>query len=56
MVNRKVTLKGISDSGFDGEIKARKSVYEYVTYDCGAPISWKSKSGNSVTLSSTEVD
>ena len=35
---------------------SRKSVYGYVTYYCGAPISWKSKSGDSVTLSSTEAE
>jgi hypothetical protein len=54
--NGKVTLKGISDSEFAGDRETRKSVYGYITYYCGAPISWKSKSGNSVTLSSTEAE
>jgi hypothetical protein len=56
MTNGKHTLKGISDSEFAGDRETRKSVYGYVTYYCGAPISWKSKSGNSVTLSSTEAE
>ena len=50
-----MTLRGISDSEFAGDRETRKSVYGYVTYYCGAPISWKSKSGDSVTLSSTEA-
>jgi hypothetical protein len=28
----------------------------YIIYFCGAPIAWKSKSGKSVTLSSTEAE
>jgi hypothetical protein len=51
-----VTLKGISENEFAGDRETRKSVYGYVTYYCGALISWKSKSGNSVTSSSTEVE
>jgi hypothetical protein len=50
------TLKGISDSEFAGDRETRKRFYGYVTYYCGALISWKSKSGNSVTLSSTEAE
>jgi hypothetical protein len=49
-------LTGVSDSEFAGDRDTRRSVYGYVTYYCGAPISWKSKSGNSVTLSSTEAE
>jgi hypothetical protein len=56
MTNGIVTLRGISDSEFAGDRETRKSVYGFVTYYCGAPISWKSKSGNSVTLSSTEAE
>jgi hypothetical protein len=52
----KVHLKGVSDSEFAGDKDTRISVYGYVTYYCGAPISWKSKSGQSVTLSSTEAE
>jgi hypothetical protein len=48
------TLKGISDSGFAGDRETRKT--GYVTYYCGALISWNSKSGNSATLSSTEAE
>jgi hypothetical protein len=50
------TLKGMSDSEFAGDRETRKSVYGYVVYYCGALIYWKSKSGNSVTLSSTETE
>ena len=56
VTNGNVTLRGISDSEFAGDRETRKSVYGYITYYCGAPISWKSKSGNSVTLSSTEAE
>jgi hypothetical protein len=49
-----VTLKAISDSEFAGDRETRKSVYCFVTYYCVALIAWKSKSGNSITLSSTE--
>jgi hypothetical protein len=50
------TLTGISDSEFAGDQETRKRVYGYFVYYCGALISWKSKSGNSVTLSSTEAE
>ena len=49
-------LEGISDSEFAGDKDTRISIYGYVVYFCGAPISWKSKSGKSVTLSSTEAE
>jgi hypothetical protein len=49
-------LEGISDSEYAGDKDTRISVYGYVLYFCGAPISWKSKSGKSVTLSSTEAE
>lgn len=54
--NDKIILKGISDSEYAGDRETRISVYGYVIYYCGAPISWKSKSGRSVTLSSTEAE
>ena len=50
------TLEGIVDSEYAGDRDSRISVYGYVIYLCNAPISWKSKSGNSVTLSSTEAE
>jgi hypothetical protein len=49
-------LEGISDSEFAGDREKRISVFGYITYFCGAPISWKSKSSKSVTLSSTEAE
>ena len=49
-------LEGISDSEYAGDKDSRISVYGYILYFCGAPISWKSKSGKSVTLSSTEAE
>ena len=49
-------LEGISDSEYAGDKDTRISVYGYQLYFCGAPISWKSKSGKSVTLSSTEAE
>jgi hypothetical protein len=49
-------LEGISDSEYAGDKDTRVSVYGYQLYFCGAPISWKSKSGKSVTLSSTEAE
>jgi hypothetical protein len=49
-------LEGVSDSEFAGDKDTRISVYGYILYFCGSPISWKSKSGKSVTLSSTEAE
>jgi hypothetical protein len=49
-------LKGVSDSEYAGDKDTRISVYGYILFFCGAPISWKSKSGKSVTLSSTEAE
>jgi Reverse transcriptase (RNA-dependent DNA polymerase) len=49
-------LEGISDSEYAGDKETRISVYGYILYFCGAPISWKSKAGKSVTLSSTEAE
>jgi hypothetical protein len=49
-------LKGVSDSEYAGDKDKRNSVYGNIPYFCGAPISWKSKSRKSVTLSSTEAE
>ena len=49
-------LEGYSDSDFAGDKETRASVYGFITFFCGAPISWKSKSCKSVTLSSTEAE
>jgi Reverse transcriptase (RNA-dependent DNA polymerase) len=47
-------LHGYSDSEFAGDRETRKSVFGFITFLCGAPISSKSKACHSVTLSSTE--
>jgi hypothetical protein len=47
---------GYSDSEFAGDRETRKSVFGFITFLCGAPISWKSKACHSVTLSSTEAE
>ena len=49
-------LRGLCDSDFAGDKDTRISVYGFILYFCGAPISWRSKSGKSVTLSSTEAE
>jgi hypothetical protein len=49
-------LEEISDSEYAGDPDTCTSVYGYVLYLCGAPITWKSKAGKSVTLSSTEAE
>jgi hypothetical protein len=49
-------LEGISDSNYAEDKETRISVFGYVIYLCGSPIAWKSKSGKSVTLSSTEAE
>ena len=49
-------LKGLSESDFWGDKETRNSVYGFILYLCGAPISWRSKAGKSVTLSSTEAE
>jgi hypothetical protein len=49
-------LERISDSEYAGDPDTRISVYGYVLYFCGAPIAWKSKAVNSVTLSSNEAE
>lgn len=54
--NSTYVLEGITDSEYAGDRDTRISVYGYVIYFCGAPIAWKSKSGKSVTLSSTEAE
>ena len=54
--NGEYVLEAVSDSEYAGDKDTRVSVYGFVIYFCGAPISWKSKSGRSVTLSSTEAE
>jgi hypothetical protein len=54
--DKEYILKGVSDSEYAGDKDTRISVYGFVIYLNGAPISWKSKSGKTVTLSSTEAE
>ena len=54
--NQKGNLLAYSDSEFGGDRDTRISVYGYMIYYNGALISWKSKSGKTVTLSSTEAE
>jgi hypothetical protein len=49
-------LRGKADSEFCGDKETRISVYGFILYFCGVPISWRSKMGRSVTLSSTEAE
>ena len=57
--NKDVTkweVKGYSDSDFAGDTDGRKSISGYVIYFQQCPISWRSKSQKSVSLSSTEAE
>lgn len=54
--NQPVEIVAYSDSEYGGDRDTRISVYGYKIYMNGALISWKSKSGKSVTLSSTEAE
>jgi hypothetical protein len=49
-------LEGISDSEYRADQETRIGVFGWNLYFCGALIAWKSKVGNSVTLSSTEAE
>ena len=49
-------IMGLCDSDFCGDKETRISVYGFIVYFCEALISWKSKTGKSVTLSSTEAE
>jgi hypothetical protein len=49
-------IHGYSDSEFAGDRETRKSVFGFMCFLCGAPISWKSKACHGVTLSSTEAE
>ena len=49
-------LKALSDSDFASDGDTRISVYGFVIYFCGVPISWKSKGMKSVVLSTTEAE
>ena len=49
-------LEASSDSDFANDKETRISVYGYIVFFCGEPISWKSKSIKSVVLSTTEAE
>jgi len=55
-MDRKFSLVAYSDSEYAGDRETRASVYGFIVFFCGSPISWKSKSNRSVTLSSTEAE
>jgi hypothetical protein len=49
-------LKALSDSDFSNDTDTRISVYGYIVYYCGVPVSWKGKGMKSVVLSTTEAE
>jgi len=49
-------LKALSDSNFANDADTRISVYGYIVYYCGVPVSWKGKGMRSVVLSTTEAE
>ena len=49
-------LEALSDSDFANDKKTRISVYGYIVFSCGVPITWKSKNIKSVVLSTTEAE
>jgi hypothetical protein len=49
-------IERISDSEYASDKVTSISVYGYTIYSCVAPIAWKSKTGKSVTTSSTEAE
>ncbi len=49
-------LRAKADSELCGDKETRISVYGLILYFCGVPISWRSKMGRSVTLSSIEAE
>jgi hypothetical protein len=49
-------MDGITDSEFGADEETRISVFGYVVNFCKALVSWKSRAGRNVTLSSTEAE
>jgi len=49
-------LRAYCDSDYSGDRDTRHSVTGFIIYLQGTPISWKSKSQRSITLSSTEAE
>ena len=52
----KWAFKALSDSDFASDKETRISVFGYIIYFCGIPISWRSKGMKSVVLSTTEAE
>ena len=53
---KKWALKAPSDSDFASDKETRISVFGYVIYFCGIPITWRSKGMKSVVLSTREAE
>ncbi len=49
-------LKAHSDSDLAGDMETRKRISRFITYLCGAAISWRSKGQKRVSLSLTEAE
>jgi hypothetical protein len=54
--NHGIYLEGFSDIEYAGDPDTQISVYGYVLYFCGAPITRKFKAGKTVTISFTEAE
>ena len=53
---KKWALKALCDSDFASDKGTRISVFGYIIYFCGIPITWRSKWMKSVVLSTTEAE
>lgn len=54
--NKEWTMTVYSDSDWAGDKDTRKSVSGYILFINGVPVSWKSKSQQSISLSSSEAE
>ena len=54
--NEPWNLVGYSDSDYASDPDTRRSISGFVLYVCGVPISWRSKSQRTVTLSSSKAE
>jgi hypothetical protein len=55
-INELFYIEGVSEDIFGEDQDTILSFYGYVVYLCDAPVATKSKSGRSVTLSSSEAE
>ena len=53
---KKWTLKALSDSDFASDKETRISVFGYIIYFCGIPVTWRSKGMKSVVMSTTGAE